>query len=203
MAPRRNVIIGHLDGVQPPIRRSSRKVRQAPNEVIIGRLEPPASGTQPSGSRERTQTNNEVNIQEPTDLPLQEDVLEAVDDLDDQPGAKVCAFMAQYLICDLTIIRHQWEDGSSFVIDISTCYWRCKDLPWILPAPYAANQWRSNVMTALVPTTFVGLAALMHISGPHIIAYCDGLAVTSSPCLCISWGSSYILAIMACHVPIH
>src|SRR6267378_4182922 len=100
MAPRRNVIIGHLDGVQPPIRRSSRKVRQAPNEVIIGRLEPPASGTQPSGSRERTQTNNEVNIQEPTDLPLQEDVLEAVDDLDDQPGAKVCAFMAQYLICD-------------------------------------------------------------------------------------------------------
>ena len=60
----------------------------------------PASGPQPSGSRRKKGTNTEVIIQAPADPPLQEDVLEAGDDLDDQPQAKVCVFMTQYLICD-------------------------------------------------------------------------------------------------------
>ena len=101
MPPKRDVVIGQVDGVQSGRTcQSSRILWQAPNEVVIGHVKPPASGPQPSGSRRKKGTNTEVIIQAPADPPLQEDVLEAGDDLDDQPQAKVCVFMTQYLICD-------------------------------------------------------------------------------------------------------
>ncbi len=136
---------------------------------------------QPSGSRPRKDKSTDLIIQAAPKQPLEADLLGEGDDLGDQPQAKVCAFMAQYLICDITIFRHLWGDGSSFVTDIFTCYWRCKESPGMLSAPCAAIQWRSNAMTAMGPTTSADCAVLMHTSGPHIIGYSTGLATILSP----------------------
>ena len=183
MPPKRNVIIGHVDGV-PPTHQSSRSVRTVRNpstDVVIGCVKTPASGQQPSGSRPRKDKSTDLIIQAAPKQPLEADLLGEGDDLGDQPQAKVCAFMAQYLICDITIFRHLWGDGSSFVTDIFTCYWRCKESPGMLSAPCAAIRWRSNAMTAMGPTTSADCAVLMHTSGPHIIGYSAGLATILSP----------------------
>jgi hypothetical protein len=170
MAPTHTVLIGHVNPVKPT-HRSSRKLRQAPNEVVIGRVKPSASRQQLSASRKRKEDSIEVILQAPTHPPLEEeDVLEAGDELDEEAQAKVCAFIAEYLIFILTIFRHLWGYGSSIVTDISTCYWRCRVSPRIPPAPCAPTQRRSNVMSAVVPITFAGHVALKHIRDPHIIA---------------------------------
>src|SRR6266404_634719 len=174
MPPKCNVIVGHVSGAQP----TRRSLRKASTDVIIGHVKP--SGKQPSSSQ-RKDRNKEVIIQAATEQSWQADLLEEGDEQDDQLQAKVCTFMAQYLIYDMTIFRHLWEDGFSFVTDICTCYWRCKGSPGILSAPCAPIQWRSNVMTALGPTTFVGLAVLTHISSLHIIGHSTGLAIILCP----------------------
>ena len=168
MPPKRNVIIGHVGGAQP----THRSLRKASTDVIIGHAKP--LGQQRSSTSQRKGGNKDIIIQAVTEQPWQVDLIEEADGQDDQLQAKVCTFIAQYLICDLTIFRHLWANGSNIVTDISTCYQRCKGSPGILPAPCAPTQWRSNVMTALGPTTFAGLAVLMHISGPHIIGHSAG-----------------------------
>jgi len=118
MPPKRNVIIGHASGAQPP----RRSLRKASTDVVIGHAKP--SGQQCSGSQKKDR-NKEVIIQAATEEPWKADLLEEADEQDEQLQAKVCTFTAQYLICDFTTFRHLWANGFSIVTDICTYYWRC------------------------------------------------------------------------------
>jgi hypothetical protein len=100
----------------------------------------------------------------------------------------------------LIVCRHQWTNGYMFRTDISIFYlrWRASQRP--PSVHYAKKPWLSSVVIVLEATTSVFHAAFKHTSGPHSIGYSTGLVLTFHQYLCIRWGLSYVLNMMANHV---
>ena len=90
MAPKRDIIFGHVDGSRTT-RQSSRNLRKDDTEVIMGHVNPPPV-RQPSRSRQGTKTNAKVIMHAVTEQSLDEDSLEG-DTEDDEPQTKVRLFM--------------------------------------------------------------------------------------------------------------
>jgi hypothetical protein len=149
------VPMGDVVEVVTQTRRSKRGIRTTEREVPFHSSKPKKSG-KASGSNQPSQAHVETVEAQASRHPSRDiegsHTYQLMDDPEDplldiqieetHSQSNACTTINSYIFVTLIICRHQWTNGYNSAADISTFYWRWKDLHEPQSAPYAPAQWR-------------------------------------------------------------